>query len=255
MAASPGSAPISSTSSVASPDARPRRLIYGRRLGPRLSPRRRRLLEERLPQLRLDLDSAEWAQIDPRALFPGAQAFELEIGFGGGEHLLWQAERHPEHGFIGVEPYLGGVAKLLAGLEARGLNNVRIVVDDARLLLPRLPTASLARIYVLFPDPWPKRRHHKRRIVNRETVAEFARLLHPGGELRLATDDPDYARWMLAAVLAEPRFCWLAESARDWREQPEDWPETRYEAKARRAGRRPVFLRLVRQAVEGEADP
>ncbi len=254
MAASPGSAPISSTSSDASPEIRPRRLIYGRRIGPRLRPRRRRLLEERLPALRLDLDDPRRARIDPRALFPGREAFELEIGFGGGEHLVWQAAQHPERGYVGVEPYLGGVAKLLAALEEAGLDNVRVVVDDARLLLPRLPDASFLRIHVLFPDPWPKKRHHKRRIVNRVTVAEFARLLAPGGELRLATDDPGYARWMLEAALAEPRLAWLAERARDWRERPADWPETRYEAKARRQGRRPVFLRFRRRAEGARAE-
>ncbi|GBD40806.1 tRNA (guanine-N(7)-)-methyltransferase [bacterium HR39] len=249
MADSPGSAPTSSTSSGASPEPTPRaqRRIYGRRVGHRLRPRRRRLLEELLPKLRIDLDDPRWQRVDPRELFPGAEAVELEIGFGGGEHLVWQAERHPERGFVGVEPYLGGVARLLAAVEEKGLSNVRIVVDDARLLLPRLPDASLARIHVLFPDPWPKKRHHKRRIVNRETVRAFARLLVPGGELRLATDDPGYARWMLEAALAEPRLEWLAERAADWRERPPDWPGTRYEAKARREGRRPVFLRFRRR--------
>jgi tRNA (guanine-N7-)-methyltransferase len=204
-------------------------------------------LEELLPELRIDLDDPRWQLIDPRGLFPEAEAVELEIGFGGGEHLIWQAEHHPRRGYIGVEPYLGGVAKLLAAIEEEGLSNIRVVVDDARLLLPRLPDASLARIYVLFPDPWPKKRHHKRRIVNRGTVREFARLLVPNGELRLATDDPGYARWMLEAALAEPRLAWLAERAADWRERPPDWPETRYEAMARRVGRRPVFLRFCRR--------
>ena len=119
-------------------------------------------------------------------------------------------------------------------------------MDDARLLLTALPDASIERAFVLFPDPWPKLRHHKRRIVNPETVAELARVMRPGGELRLATDDADYRRWMLATLLAEPRFAWLAERASDWRERPDDWPPTRYEQKALAAGRRPVFLRFRR---------
>jgi tRNA (guanine-N7-)-methyltransferase len=123
-----------------------------------------------------------------------------------------------------------------------------VLVDDARLLLKALPDATIARAFVLFPDPWPKLRHHKRRIVNPETVADLARVIRPGGELRLATDDPGYRRWMLATVLAEPRFAWLAERAKDWRERPGDWPPTRYEQKALTAGRRPVFLRFRRAA-------
>lgn len=148
---------------------------------------------------------------------------------------------------MGVEPFLNGVAKLLSIIEAEGLANIRLFTDDARLLLPVLPDACLGRIFVLFPDPWPKKRHHKRRLVNRNTVAEFARLLRPGGELRLATDDPGYGRWMLAACLSEPRLEWLAQRAADWRDRPPDSPSTRYEAKALQAGRRPLWLRFRRR--------
>ncbi|MCS7268799.1 MAG: tRNA (guanosine(46)-N7)-methyltransferase TrmB [Geminicoccaceae bacterium] len=225
----------------------PRRLVYGRRIGHRLRPGRKRLLEELLPELAIRLP--ESGALDPRALFARPVAgVRLEIGFGAGEHLEAEAAAHPELGFIGVEPYLGGVARLLSGIAERGLDNVRILVDDARLLLPRLPDASIRRIDVLFPDPWPKKRHHKRRLVNRETVAEFARVLEPGGELRLATDDASYARWMLAALLAEPRLAWCAERAADWRTPWPDRPRTRYEEKALRAGRRPVYLRFSRRA-------
>ena len=155
------------------------------------------------------------------ALFAATpRAVWLEIGFGGGEHLAALAAAHPEVGLLGVEPFINGVAKLLRAIEDRGLGNVRILMDDARLLLKALPGDSIERAFVLFPDPWPKLRHHKRRIVNTETVAELARVIRPGGELRLATDDPDYARWMLAAMLAERRFAWLAERAADWREPP-----------------------------------
>lgn len=196
---------------------------------------------------RLELRLPDTGQLEPRALFPEAGAVWLEIGFGGGEHLAAQARAHPDVGLIGVEPFINGVARLLSLIEAEGLGNIRIFTDDARLLLPLLPDQSLEKIFILFPDPWPKKRHHKRRIVNRQTVAEFARLLAPAGELRLATDDPDYARWILAACLAEPRLEWLAERARDWRERPADWPPTRYEQKALAAGRRPVYLRFRRR--------
>ncbi len=187
------------------------------------------------------------APIEPAALFePRPCAVWLEIGFGGGEHLAAQAARHPGIGFLGVEPFRNGVARLLEAVAAQGSRNVRVLVDDARLLLDALPEASLERAFVLFPDPWPKARHHKRRIVNPETAARLAEVIRPGGELRLATDDPDYGRWMLATLLAEPRFAWTAARAADWREPPADWVPTRYEAKARAAGRRPVFLTFSR---------
>jgi tRNA (guanine-N7-)-methyltransferase len=222
------------------------RLIYGRRVGPKLRPGRKRLLETLLPRLAITLP--EVGRLEPRSLFPRpVEAVRLEIGFGAGEHLEAEAAAHPAQGFLGVEPFLSGVARLLAGIEARGLDNVRILVDDARLLLAALPDACLARIDVLFPDPWPKARHHKRRIVAPATLAEMARVLVPGGELRLATDDPGYARWMLQAILGEPRLEWLAERAADWRTAWPDRPVTRYEAKARAAGRRPFYFRCRRR--------
>jgi tRNA (guanine-N7-)-methyltransferase len=198
-----------------------------------------------LPRVGFELNSCQ--PIDPLALFDWTpRALWLEIGFGGGEHLAAQAARQPDIGFLGVEPFVNGVAKLLGAIEAEQLANVRVLKDDARLLLDALPSGCLERAFILFPDPWPKLRHHKRRIVNRKTLAELARLVRPGGELRLATDDADYARWMLAAILAEPRFLWTAERAHDWREPPADWVSTRYEDKARRNGRRPVFLTMLR---------
>ena len=178
-----------------------RRILYGRRRGHRLRPERRRLLTERLPELEIRLP--ESGRLDPAQL-AGGRALWLEIGFGGGEHLIWQAKAHPEVLLIGCEPYINGVARLLALAEAAGLGNIRLLVDDARLLLRALPDACLERIFVLFPDPWPKSRHHKRRIVNPETAAAFARLLVQGGEVRLATDDMDYGRAMLGTLLAEP---------------------------------------------------
>jgi tRNA (guanine-N7-)-methyltransferase len=222
-----------------------RRILYGRRRGHRLRPERRRLLTERLPELEIRLP--ESGRLDPAQL-SGGRPLWLEIGFGGGEHLIWQAKAHPEVLLIGCEPYINGVARLLALAEAAGLGNIRVLVDDARLLLRALPGACLERIFVLFPDPWPKSRHHKRRIVNPETAAAFARLLVQGGEVRLATDDIGYGRAMLSTLLAEPGLEWLAERPADWRGRSADWPATRYEEKAIAAGRRPLYLRFRRRA-------
>jgi tRNA (guanine-N7-)-methyltransferase len=221
-----------------------RRFVYGRRRGQRLRPGRRRLLAEDLPEVELVVPEA--GHIEPASLFADRRPLWLEIGFGGGEHLAAQAAAHPDRGLIGCEPFISGVAKLLAQAELLALTNLRIVVDDARLLLAALPDGCLERIFVLFPDPWPKARHQKRRIVNAATAAQFARLLLPGGELRLATDDMGYARAMLLALLPVRELAWQAMGPSDWRARPADWPATRYEDKAREAGRRCVFLRFRR---------
>jgi tRNA (guanine-N7-)-methyltransferase len=228
------------------------RLIYGRRRGHRLRPGRQRQLAERLPELRVSLPEA--GQLDPARLFPGRERIWLEIGFGSGEHLAAQAAAHPEVGLIGCEPYLAGVASLLATAEREALDNLRLVVDDARMLLRALPDGCLERIFVLFPDPWPKTRHHKRRIVNPASAAEFARLLAPAGELRLATDDMGYARAMLLALCARPELAWQAERPADWRERPADWPATRYEQKAFASGRPCLYLRYRRRSDGSPAD-
>jgi tRNA (guanine-N7-)-methyltransferase len=228
------------------------RLIYGRRKGHRLRPGRRRLLEELLPRLLVRVP--ESGQIDPAGLFaePRAELW-LEIGFGAGEHLVAQAAARPEVGMIGCEPYVSGVARALSMIEERGLRNLRLFMDDARLLMAALPDACLERIFVLFPDPWPKTRHHKRRIVNPRSAAEFARLLSPGGELRLATDDMSYARAMLLALRPRPELAWQARRPADWRSRPADWPPTRYEDKARAAGRSCAYLRFRRAAAARES--
>jgi tRNA (guanine-N7-)-methyltransferase len=210
-----------------------------------LRPGRQKLQQELLPQLALVLPEA--GPLDLRALFPGAAETWLEIGFGGGEHLAAQAEAHPEIGFIGSDVFENGVARLVGEVARRGLANIRIFADDARLLLDRLPPASLGRVFMLFPDPWPKLRHHKRRLVARATLDRLAVAIRPGGELRLATDDRGYLAWMLEHTTAHRDFAWLARSAADWRERPADWPATRYEEKAIAAGRTPVFLRFARR--------
>lgn len=220
------------------------RRIYGRRQSHRIRPARKRLLADRLPELQLDVP-ADGGMIKLDTLFnPPCSQHWLEIGFGGGEHLSSQAAACPDVGFIGCEPYINGVAKFLSLIDNR--NNVRVVIDDARLLLKALPARCLERIFVLFPDPWPKLRHQKRRIVNAETVADMARLLKIGGELRLATDDMSYARSMLQLVATAPEFTWLATGPSDWREPPDDWTVTRYEQKALLAGRSPVYFRFMR---------
>jgi tRNA (guanine-N7-)-methyltransferase len=226
------------------------RLIYGRRKGHRLRPGRRRLLEEVLPGLRVPLP--ERGPLDPAALFPDRQGCWLEIGFGGGQHLAAQAAAHPQVGLIGCEPYLSGVTRALSLIVSQGLDNVRLFTDDARILIQALPDACLERIFVLFPDPWPKARHHKRRIVNASTAAEFARLLRPGGELRLATDDMGYARAMLLALRGRPELRWHARRPADWRSRPPDWPPTRYEEKALAAARACVYLRFLRTSAARE---
>jgi tRNA (guanine-N7-)-methyltransferase len=227
------------------------RLIYGRRKGHRLRPGRRRLLDELLPKLQVPLP--EGGLLDPACLFAQRQTrIWLEIGFGGGEHLAAQAAAHPDVGLIGCEPFISGVARVLSLIETQGLSNIRLFTDDARLLLPALPDACLERVFILFPDPWPKTRHHKRRIVNPVTAAEFARLLRPGGEVRLASDDMGYVRAMLLALRARPELQWLVRHPADWRERPVDWPMTRYENKAVAAGRACVFLRFVRAAAAPE---
>ncbi len=171
----------------------------------------------------------------------------LEIGFGAGEHLLAQARRHPDLGFIGCEPYANGVAALLPAIAEDGIETIRIFPDDVRLLLPRLAAASLSRIFVLFPDPWPKARHHERRLISPPVIAELARVLRPGGELRLASDHTGYIRWMLEHLTRERSpFRWLARRPDDWRTRPEGAIPTRYEEKALARGAACAYLRFVR---------
>ena len=207
-------------------------------------------LAELLPRLAIELPEAGHLEVD--ALFGAAPASTwLEIGFGGGEHLAQVAEHHPQTGFIGCEVFENGMVKLLAEIERRRLENIRIFVDDARLIIAALPPASIDRVFILFPDPWPKRRQHKRRIVSRATFDSLAEIMTDNAELRLATDDAGYLCWILEHVTAHPAFEWLARRPADWRERPPDWPPTRYEAKARAAGRSPTFLRVRRRPRSG----
>jgi len=203
------------------------------------------LLENLLPRLLLTPQSAA----DPRSCFAplAPRDIWLEIGFGAGEHLAAQAHRNPGIGFIGVEPYVAGTAKLLAKIVTGEVANIRLYQSDARDIIETLPDASLGCVFVLFPDPWPKTRHHKRRLISTEMLDSLARLLRPGAELRFATDDPGYLVWTLERLASHPAFYWMAQSPDDWRNRPQDWPETRYEAKAKLAGRICTYLRFIRR--------
>ena len=213
---------------------------YGRLKTRTIKPRQAALMESLLPGLR-----PPTGPFDPRALMPAAAEVWLEIGFGGGEHMAAQAGLHRDVLILGAEPFQNGVASALRHIDEAGLTNVRVLDGDARALMADLPAASLARIYVLFPDPWPKARHNKRRIVQAETVAEFARLLKPGGRLRFASDVAHYVDWALEKITANPTFTWTAEQASDWRAPPADHITTRYEEK-RLGDCAPVFLDFAR---------
>ena len=230
----------SRTGSTETGEARPLR-SYGRRKARPLSGRKEQLIGELLPRLRLDLREPASSRLTQLFDAPVREVW-LEIGFGSGEHLLWQAEHHPEIGFIGAEPFINGVASLLGAIETRKLKTIRIHDGDAREVLSWLPSGSISAAFVLFPDPWPKKRQQKRRLMSQETVAELARILRPGGLLRFASDDGDYASEALFLLLRSGGFAWQAECADDWRIRPADWPETRYERKALAAGRKPVYL-------------
>jgi tRNA (guanine-N7-)-methyltransferase len=221
-------------------DAHPPLRSYGRLKTRTIKPRQAALMESLLPGLRPPV-----GRFDPRALMRGAVQVWLEIGFGGGEHMAAQAGLHPEVLIIGAEPFQNGVASALRHIDEAHLTNVRVLDGDARELMANLPSASLDRAFVLFPDPWPKTRHHKRRVIQADTVAELARLLKPGAQLRFASDVAHYVDWALALFLKDPAFRWTANEASDWRAPPADHITTRYEEK-RLGDCAPVFLDFVR---------
>ncbi len=211
---------------------------FGRIKARTLKPRQAGLFETLLPLIAVTDDSL--------ADIVKADMLWLEIGFGGGEHLAGQAARNPGVTLIGCEPFINGVGSALRHVEEQGLSNVRILSDDARPLLDKLPDASLDRIFILFPDPWHKARHNKRRLIQPETISAFARLLKDGGRLRFATDWAGYADWTLERFLASPHFEWGAQSQADWNVPPVDHLTTRYETKGL-GDCKPVFLDFVRR--------
>ncbi len=220
--------------------------LFGRRKGKALRNARRDLLEKDLPHLRIELKTLETGT-DPRVFFnPPVERVWLEIGFGGGEHLIAQASAHPEIGFIGAEVFENGIASLLQQRIDAKLENIRILDNDAREFLPLLQNASVERVFLLYPDPWPKTRHAKRRFVNRQTLDELARIMPLQSELRIATDHPVYARWCLRHIPTHPNFQWQVNRAKDWRFPPDDAFSTRYEQKAITQGRTPMYLTFRR---------
>ena len=218
------------------------RQLYGRRQGHKLRQGQAALVEELLPKIAVP----ERGPLSAEALFGDARPLELEIGFGGGEHLAAQAGERPDVGFIGCEPFLNGVVGALGHVRDRALANVRLHMGDALDVVERLPDASLDRLYLLHPDPWRKARHAKRRMVNDGPLDLIAAKLKPGAEFRLGTDDPTYCRWAMMVMNRRRDFLWTARSAADFLTRPDDWPETRYERKARRQGHEVWYFRFRR---------
>jgi tRNA (guanine-N7-)-methyltransferase len=218
------------------------RRLYGRAKGHKLRVGQASLVEEMLPQVAVP----ETGPLDAISLFGDARPLELEIGFGAGEHLAGQAAMRPDHGFIGCEPFLNGVVGALGHIRDGELANVRLHMGDALEVIERLPDASLDRVYLLHPDPWRKARHAKRRMVNHGPLDLIAAKLKPGREFRLGTDDPTYCRWAMMVMNQRRDFIWQAKDARDFLTRPDDWPETRYERKARRQGHEVWYFRYLR---------
>ena len=207
-----------------------------------MRPGQEQLLAVALPRIEIASDALGRSRlfpVEPREIW-------LEIGFGSGEHLIDRAKANPDVGLIGCEPFLNGVAVALAGIAREKLTNVRLRRGDAQTLIELTPDAFFSRVFIFYPDPWPKRRHRKRRLVSEATIRALARVMKPNAELRFATDIDDYAGWTLRRFLASPHFRWTASRAEDWRTHWPDWRPTRYEAKAHRAGRGSVYLTFVR---------
>lgn len=222
--------------------------VYGRRAGRPLNSMRRQAMEERFPKISIGLELlGEKGDAVPCSFFSSRyKEYWLEIGFGTGEHLIELVKKYPDTGFLGVEPYLNGMAAFVKDAP-ENQDNYRVLMDDAMLLAHSLIAKSVSRIYVLNPDPWPKTRHHKRRIINQENLTAFARILKTGGQLIMATDVDDLAEWMVTECSNHPDFNWTAERDADWKTPPDEWIETRFAAKGRRAGRKQSFLIFERK--------
>lgn len=219
------------------------RRLYGRRQGHKLRQGQAELVDRLLPEISVP----ETGDLNATLLFGDDRPLELEVGFGRGEHMAWQAEQRPGHGFIGCEPFLDGVVGALMKVDELGLTNVRLHMGDAIEVLERLPDASLDRAWLLHPDPWPKARHAKRRFMNAGPIGLIARKMKPGGEFRFGTDHPVYVRWGMMVMGQSPDFEWLGEHPSDFLERPDDWPQTRYEAKARAKGHEVWYFRYRRR--------
>lgn len=218
------------------------RRLYGRRQGHKLREGQASLVEQLLPRVSVP----ETGPLDSRTLFGDDRPIEVEIGFGAGEHLAGQASARPDHGFVGCEPFLNGVVGALNHIRDGELTNVRLHMGDALEVIERFPDASLERVYLLHPDPWRKARHAKRRMMNHGPMDLIAAKLRPDGEFRLGTDDPTYCRWAMMIMDQRRDFEWQAQTAADFLTRPADWPETRYERKARRQGHEVWYFRYLR---------
>ena len=225
-------------------------LLYGRRKNHALPAQQAQLMQNLLPQLQIDLTRTDAPQGGPKDWFDkNYQNYALEIGFGGGEHLVARAQRHADMGFIGCEVFINGIAKLLVAIADNKLNNIRIYGDDARDVLDVLPPASLQVVYLLYPDPWPKNKHHKRRFVQLQNLQGIFRVLAEGGLFWVVSDSADYIDWTLAKIYAHGGFDLPITHNDDWRSSPPDWVSTRYENKAQKAGRQSCYLRFTRRAI------
>jgi len=221
------------------PIANSKRRTYGRAKGRPLSSRQAALMSERFSALEI--------RDNPLEGLGGFNEAWFEVGFGASEHLIWQAQQNPKIIMLGAEPYLNGVAKAVAAVEKHALENIRLHHGDAWRVLDNILDESLERIFVLFPDPWPKSRHNKRRIINEAFIADIHRVLTPGGTFRFASDIIHYVDWSLTRIFAHGGFQWPAVQHNDWRTRPDDWPQTRYEAKAIREGRSCHYFEFVRK--------
>ncbi len=218
-----------------------KRKVHGRTFVKGMSQRQFDLLSDFLPEVKLDIETLKDSGI--AALFDGVKKqYWMEVGFGGGEHLARQARKNPDIGMIGCEPFQNGVAKLLTEIEAYKLKNISVHNDDARTVLDALPNASLDKLFLLYPDPWHKSKHNKRRFISKENLVQIARVLKKDGIFFVASDIPDYVNWTLSHLQNDENFEWLAERSQDWLMPPEGWVSTRYEAKAKRAGRNSAYL-------------
>jgi len=211
----------------------PEQRFFGRRKGQSFSQRQQALLDDFLPAISVDVPEGENDVLDVDKVFgKPVKELWLEIGFGKGEHLAWQAQAHPDVSLIGCEPYLNGVVGLLTHIEENDIQNIRVYGDDARHVIWKLPDASVDRLFLLHPDPWPKTRHARRRFVNQHNLDDLARIMKDGAEFRVGTDHPIYREWTMLQMAERDDFEWLAEGPQDWLTRPNDWPETRYEVKA-----------------------
>ena len=224
-------------------------MLYGRRHGRAMRPKRQALVNSLLPRLMIEIrsDGRDAEQLHFATIFDWLpKDVWLEIGFGAGDHLVAQAEKNPTVAFIGCEPFVEGIGKLISRIDSSGVTNIRIYPGDVRDLIVALPLASLGKVFLLFPDPWPKNRHHKRRIINRDFLDKLAGCLRVGGDLLVWTDHDEYVRWILDELLQHEAFSWTARGPEDWRIRPESGQKTRYESKALAAGRQCVYLQFKR---------